>query len=338
MDEYDLIRTIAGTFPRHRAQRNAVFTCDAEVLDLGGQLWALTLDEFTPEEDLFTADDPERLGANLAVATLSDLLAAGATPEFFLQALSLPRGVESGFVDGLTRGLRTVLEAAGCALCGGDLGVAATWRFSGFAMGRIPAGQQPLTRLLPDAPQVLWVTGVLGDANLAALRGQPTPRFELRTEVARRVRQHGTACIDTSGGFLDAVWLLHALNPGLRFEIDCRAVPLAPGLEEFAATAGMPAEAALLGGAGEYELLFAVPAGLAESAAAALAALGASPVGVCMPSPESELWLVRRDGTRVAMSAPPPCPRAAASVAEHVQEVVRQAHQLFGAEGRVVVA
>ena len=80
MNEYELIRAMAGRFPRHPAQENEPFTCDAEIIRLGDELWGLTMDEFTPEEDRFTMEEPEILGANLANATLSDLYAAGAEP------------------------------------------------------------------------------------------------------------------------------------------------------------------------------------------------------------------------------------------------------------------
>ena len=328
MNERDLILAFAQGFPRSRLQHNEPFTCDAEIVEIGGQLWGLTLDEFTPEEDLFTSDNPEVLGANLATATLSDLQAAGVTPTFFMHAVSLPRQADPGSVAGLAHGIRSVLSQTSCSLCGGDVGTADTWRFTGFAMGPV-SDREPPTRILPKQEQTIWVTGQLGDANLAALSGSPTPRFELRLAEAELIRRYGTACIDTSGGFMEAVWSLHTVSPGIRLTIDCRALPLASGVPDLERASGIPAEAALLGGAGEYELLFATPDGLAESARSELASV-ATLVGTARPDAEPSVIICRADQSTAAMSGPPPCPREAASVTEHVDEVTRMAQELFG--------
>jgi len=329
MNEYEIIRSVAGKFPRSRWQRNEVFTSDAELIQIGDQLWALTIDEFTPEEDLFSCDDPQALGANLATATLSDLLASGAEPAFFMDVLCLPGQPRADFVAALSAGIRSVLDQAGCFLCGGDMGRAETWRFCGFAMGPVP-DNKPLTHILTAEPQVLWVTGQLGDANLAAFQGHPTPGFELRLKEAELIRRYGTACIDTSGGFLDAVWLLHTLSPGLRMAIDCERLPLAPGIPEFTRTSKIPEGASLLGGAGEYELLFATPAEMSAAAQTELTAAGATPVGTAQPHYQPGVYLNWKSEVMGVMSGPPPCPRQAATVGEHVEQVMRMAEVLFG--------
>jgi len=253
MTEYEIIRQIAAGFSRSPQQQNAPFECDAELVHIGGELWALTIDEFTPDEDCFGDLPPTALGANLATATLSDLLAVGAEPKFMLQTLALPPEVAPEFIDDLKSGLRSVLDQAGCTLCGGDLGTASDWRFTGFAMGRVPAGRA-LTRRLPRRPQTLWCTGRLGDANLAALQKQPAPLFEYRGPEAGHLRNTASACIDTSGGFCDALWQLAEQSSGIGFEIDLQRLPLAPGIAEFATAQQLPPEACLLGGAGEDAL------------------------------------------------------------------------------------
>lgn len=330
MTEYDLIRHLVRDLPRSPRQRNRPFECDAELVELAGGLWALSMDEFSAGEDHFGEEDPRLLGANLATATLADLLAAGAEPRFLLQALALPRDTPVAVVDGVVEGLRSVLEPAGCAVLGGDLGTAESgWRFTGCALGPVPGGRA-LTRRLPPVPQTLWVTGPIGDANLAAVEGRAAPRFEYRGGAAAVIRQAGTACIDTSGGLADAFWLLHEQNPAVELVVDLDVVPLARGVAEFAARAGVPPEAFLLGGAGEYELLFAAPADLPASVRARLGGLGATPVGQAVPGGPEGVTFVR-GATRVGrMVGPPPCPRAASSTDEHVAAVLAMAHTLFG--------
>lgn len=328
MNEARLISLLTDRFPRSPQQQNAPFTADAELLRLGDELLAVTVDEFSPEEDLFSSDDPAALGANLAVATLSDLLAVGAEPAFFLQSVVLPRGVDEAFVAGLACGVRTILAAAGCSQCGGDVGCGGTWRFCGCAIGRVPGGRA-VTRILPPNEHTLWVTGSLGDANMAALSGRPTPVFELRLSESRLVHRYGSACIDTSGGLFEAVWQMASVNGGLAFEVDLGLVPVAEGLAELAGEAGVPPEAALMGGAGEYELLFAVPGVPSSRLVAELDGIGATRIGTARPSERPGVTLVR-DGHRRRMTACPPCARGAASLAAYVEDVIRATHELLG--------
>lgn len=331
MTEHELIGRLVAGLPRHPAQRNETFTCDAELLEIGGRTWAVTVDDFSPAEDLFTDDDPELLGANLATATLSDLLACGADPTFLLAALSLPPDVGADFVDGLRAGVASVLSETGCCLAGGDLGSGETWRFCGVGLGPI-AGERALTRVIPPAPHSLWVTGWLGDANLAALLGTPTPRFEVRWREARVVRAVASACIDTSGGLLDALWCLASVSPGMGLEVDLERVPLAAGLAELHRVRGIPLSAALVAGAGEYELLFAVPSDVPESARHELRALGATSIGTASPSAAPGLTVCRAGSTPRSVAEPPPCARAAGEVAEHIRQVIAYARDLEGGE------
>lgn len=332
MNEREIISEIAACFPRSGSQVNTLFECDAEIVSLCGQLWGLTMDDFSPEEDLFSRDDPARLGANLAVATLSDLLAAGVQPKYYLHALSIPRDVNADFLRALTGGIQSVLEPAECSLCGGDLGAANPWRYCGFAMGPV-VSPRPLTHRLPAEPQTLWVTGALGDANLAAFRNQPAPRFELRLGEARAIWKHAVACIDTSGGLMAALWLLHELNPELRFELHAERIPLAEGLRALAQAAGIPAEAALMGGAGEYELLFSAGASLADTVKEELFGLGMTPIADVYLDRAPGIYIFRHGEQRGMMTEAPPCPRSAAGIPAHMEAVIRAAAILFGRDG-----
>lgn len=317
MTEADIIRLFTQPFPRSEQQLNAPFECDAELLRIGNETWACSIDDFSPKEDLFTSDNPQRLGANLVTATLSDLLAAGAEPRFFMHALTLPPDASVEFIQGLRDGIRTTLEQADCFLCGGDLGSGPTWRYSGFAMG--PTAR-PLTRNLADTSTALWVTGSLGDANMAALLQTPTPTFELRLKEAAAIRKYATGCIDTSGGLMDALWNLHSLNPHLRIELHRERVPLAAGLSSIGS---IPPEAALVGGAGEYELLFATP-NLDATEEAELTALGMTRIAVVSTEIPGLFVHDRR------VETPPPCPRSGESMKNYIAEVIRYATELFG--------
>ena len=274
MNEYELVRTFFGDAVP------ALFDSDAQFFETGGGVWGVTCDSFSAEEDGFDAADPRLFAANVVRGTLSDLAAAGCAPAFFLQAATFPRGATDAWLAEWARGLREALDESGCRLLGGDTGEAASPSCTGIALG---PRLRPLSRRLPPGPHRLWATGPFGAFNAAAAAGRPAPAIPRREPPPCAV-----ACIDTSGGFADAAWLLHEQNPGHDF--DLRAVPVVP-----------PGDPALLfGGAGEYELLFAAPPD-------APAPPGCLPVGEARPA-RGPAGLISIEG--VPLSAPPPDPRA----------------------------
>lgn len=326
MKEYDLIKHISKTFKRSPEQHNDLFECDAEIITVGNQKWGFSMDDFSPEEDLFTDENPVQLGSNLVVATLSDLLAAGVEAKFFMQSLSLPVTRDEEFIEGLMEGIRRILEKADCFMCGGDMGRADPWRYCGLGMGPV-ISKNPITHRMPVEPHMLWVTGSLGDANLAALQKTVTPQFELRLTEAGLIRKFATACIDTSGGFFDAIWILKEQNPHMQLEIDLNSIPFAEGVGKLSGMSGFLPESSLLGGAGEYELLFAVPEGLP---AEELLSAGMTLVGTARVGDDKGVKLQCRDGSIKTMLHPPPCPREAPTIEEYIQNVMDMSFNLFG--------
>ena len=93
---------------------------------------------------------------------------------------------------------------------------------------------------------------------------------------------------------------------------------------------GIPAEAALLGGAGEYELLFTIPETATMEIKDSLSSADAKCVGTIRQNRESGIHLHCCDGSKKIMTEPPPCPRSAANTEEHVRQVMAMANHLFG--------
>ncbi|NQT59521.1 MAG: hypothetical protein HQ557_11125 [Bacteroidetes bacterium] len=319
MTEREMIRLLSDGFPRSKDQMNAVFECDAELVNMNGQVWGMTIDEFTHEEDLFTSDDPVRLGRNLAICTLSDLFAAGVVPRFYMHTVSLNPTLHREFAEEMACGVRSVLNEVGCFLCGGDFGNSDSWRYCGFAAGPVPG--QPVTRVLPDQPQTLWVTGLLGDANVSAFQGAQTPEFELRLSEASFIRENATGCIDTSGGLMDGVWTLSKVNPCMSFVVDMNTVPFDPNVIVMNGITGIPKEAALIGGAGEYELLFALPGSVTP------VGIDATMIGKIVPGGKGVSII--RDGDTFPFSSPPPCPRSFQDLNAYVARVITTAEVLY---------
>jgi len=251
MNETNTINAIVELFTKSSKQLNNPHECDSELVSLTAGNYAFNIDEFS-EEDGFCETDLELLGKNLAVATISDLLASGAVPKYFLQAICEPTDRE-GFSIALSMGISQILKEVNCFLLGGDIGVSKNWHYTGVAIGEC---QKSLTRRCPNSKQKLWVTGKIYDGNLSALDRKISAQFEGRLKEAEKIREVATACIDTSGGLVEAVNTLAQVNPHHSFYLQSHLVPFAPQCVEVANTLALPLAGFAFAGAGEYELLF----------------------------------------------------------------------------------
>jgi len=256
MDEFNLITHLVQGLPRCPDQRNRLFECDAEIVPCGDRLLAATIDEYTDEEDFFHAFDPELLGWNLATATISDLLAAGAVPAWYLHVVGLPPDREGRFSQGLMKGIGEALAHNHAWLLGGDVSNAPRWRYVGNALGFVD--RHPVLRTTDRPHLLLYATGRFGAGNLAAMDHAYQPRFESRAALMGRLRPLVRLGMDTSDGLRSTLVTLARLNPRHRFVVDVDTVPIHSHLQVFCAKTGIPSEGFLFGSAGEYELVLGI--------------------------------------------------------------------------------
>jgi thiamine-monophosphate kinase len=160
------------------------------------------------------------LGFRAAAVNLSDLAAAGATPDGLVLTLGAPPATQLADVLELYEGI----AEAGVPVVGGDTTRADSLVLSVTAIGRSPrvpgrSGARP--------GDVLVVTGPLGAAGAAFRRGAYV-RPPLRLDEGRALAAHAHALLDLSDGIApDAAHL--AERSGCRLVVDLDAVPLAPG-------------------------------------------------------------------------------------------------------------
>ena len=160
------------------------------------------------------------LGFRAAAVNLSDLAAAGATPEGLVVALGISPETRLEDVLELYEGL----GEPGVPIVGGDTTRAESIIVSVTAVGRserVPGrgGARP--------GDLLVVTGTLGAAGAAFRRGTYV-RPPLRLDEGRRLAASAHAMLDVSDGIArDAGHL--ATRSGCRVVIDLDLVPLAPG-------------------------------------------------------------------------------------------------------------
>ena len=162
------------------------------------------------------------LGFRAAAVNLSDLAAAGATPDGLIVSIGAPGETLLEQVLELYEGL----AEAGVPIVGGDTTRADALVLSVTAIGRserVPGrgGARP--------GDLLVVTGPLGAAGAAFRRGAYV-RPPLRLEEGRRLAAHAHALLDISDGIArDAAHL--AARSGCKVVIELEHVPLAPGAE-----------------------------------------------------------------------------------------------------------
>lgn len=327
MKEYELIEMIAAKFKRSPNQKNALFTSDAEIITLDGNSWAFTMDDFSPEEDLFRFNDFTLLGKNLAVATLSDLFAVGATPQFYMHTCAFPKSENTGLIEHMMLGISSVLKEVGCFLCGGDIGHAEPWRYVGMAFGKLSSSRL-INRVLPIEPQTLWITGELGDANWAAFSKQNTPVFECRLQESQLLKEIASACMDTSGGLFDAVWTMHELQPEVDILIDLNRIPYSQTMITAVKSLSLPIETALMGGAGEYELLFAVPENQTSSFMRKIGSHKITQIGTIMPAHQGSVRCIK-DGVVISITQAPLCPRSFPRLEDYIAALIQTTTEVF---------
>jgi thiamine-monophosphate kinase len=171
----------------------------------------------------FTAAEPLAwVGRKAVNRNLSDLAAMGATPDWLLLSLVLPRGFTARRRLELLRGVRAAARAGGATVVGGDVAVGrgplvVTVTAIGHLAGRA------LTRAGAKVGDTLHTTGPLGGSR-AGHHLRFRPALAEGRWLAAQPDVH--AAMDVSDGFLlDLATLLHA-SGCQGAEIDAAAVPI----------------------------------------------------------------------------------------------------------------
>ena len=267
------------------------FGADAEVVPFEGTNLLVSTDSFSKREDFLSGLEPEAMGRVMAYGAISDILSCGAKPEFLVQAWNVDDSHDERFYGRVAQGVQQVVSHYGAKVIGGDVGTAKEWCWTAtvFAKCKTPVRRVASQRVDFD----LYATGPLGVANAAVFLVRALPEPKLRAPVP----SSALFATDTSGGLFDALENFRRVNNGMWLELDVdRAVSpevtrsLPPGVEK-----GW----ALVGGVGEYELVFAVPAGTPVADAVKIGRGGFAA--------EDECDFRIMDGGKIGrMSTPPP--------------------------------
>jgi len=261
--EKDLIELINKQMPRSTNQLNKLFEADSEIVDFHGHRLLYTMDEFS-EEDLLRDEDPYVLGWNMAVGSISDILASGGKPTYYAHSLVIQNSWCQDYVSKLSLGIAQVLKDVGAAFIGGDFGTSKTWRYTGSVIGDLEG--PPMLRSGAKVGDGIFVTGPIGSGNVEAalvlyaenpfvkhLTGQWKNAFRLRSKEAEVIKRYSCCCIDTSDGVFNA---LNSISEMSKTGFVVGNLPYVKSGLLLAKALNIPKEVLFLGECGEYELLF----------------------------------------------------------------------------------
>ncbi|WP_291300872.1 AIR synthase related protein [Desulfosporosinus sp. BICA1-9] len=206
--EREIIEVINKHMPRSSSQVNNLFESDSEIVAFHGIGLLYNIDEFS-EEDLLREDDPYTLGWNMALGSISDILASGGRPKFYAHSMVIRDSWTKGYVEKLSLGIAQVLKEVGATFIGGDFGISNTWRYTGSVLGDLEG--QAMLRSRGEVGDGIYLTGPIGRGNVEAalklyeqnllvkhLTGRWKNFFRLRSKEAEVIKRYSRCCIDTS--------------------------------------------------------------------------------------------------------------------------------------------
>jgi len=201
---------------------------------------------------------PGDVGWKLVAVNASDVGAMGCTPTWALLSLSLPKPLDHSWVSEFAQGMGEALERWRIHLIGGDTtgspGVITA------SMTMAGTGARLVGRSGAQAGDILWVTGLLGEAaagfilgtepGLTALR-RPQPPVRFGAALTAAVPIH--AMMDISDGLGRDLGRM-CRDSGVSARVDSSTLPIGPGLQE--SDCPLPAQVAF---GEDYQLMFAAP-------------------------------------------------------------------------------
>jgi thiamine-monophosphate kinase len=316
VDEFALIRHFFAGLTAARRDVVLGIGDDAALLAVpAGYTLAVTTDTLIAGRHFPEAATAFDIGYKSLAVNLSDLAAMAAAPRWVTLALTLP-AVEPQWLQGFAAGFKTLADAEGVALVGGDT-TRGPLAISVTAMGVVETGTA-LRRQGARSGDCIAVTGTLGDAALGLRLSQdPSPMPTRESSLAGEVRAAGldrhasgndalfllgrlhqpqprnaagralrglaSACIDVSDGLAGDLGHILAAS-GCGAEIDAACLPRSAA---FTACAPVDALSLQLHGGDDYELCLTLPPQHLAAAQSALAALGVplTLIGHCTAEP-----------------------------------------------------
>jgi thiamine-monophosphate kinase len=291
--EDQLVKKIAHAIPSVLKQRNYPGLTlgigdDSAILSPDSRTdWVVSCDAFLEGVHfLWKVHPPDSVGYKSLVRAASDLVAMGATPQYFLMTLAtVPRN--GAWLDGFLAGMARAARSLGMRLIGGDTTRSRAISISITVIGEVARGHA-ITRSGARPGDLIYVTGRLGGAQLGLdlirrkstgmgailirasdklLRPHLDPRIRVQLGQWLAKNRIPSAMMDISDGLsTDLPRLCAASRVGARVEASrIPRIQIPPNVaRKLRGRELNPLDMALHGG-DDYELLLAVPPGRAKA-------------------------------------------------------------------------
>ena len=178
-----------------------------------------------------TTMNAEDIAYRSCVVALSDLAACGARPQWYSIAITLPE-LDEDWLQGYSSGLKKFSEEYRIPLIGGDT-TKGFLTISVQVMGEVDKGKT-LLRSKAKADQLIFVSGVIGDAYLSLIELQNDPKSEnnvnsylypkARIDLGLSLIDLATAAIDISDGLIQDLELI-CNSSGVGAEVYFEKIP-----------------------------------------------------------------------------------------------------------------
>ena len=204
--ESNIIKSIAGDFPRHPRQLNGLLEADAEIISLPGKNdeWLVVKTDGIHEEikeKLY--EDPWLVGWMTVTAPISDIAAVGACPTGILLSLVLPKQYSDEWLQQFKAGINDACSTYNIYVLGGDTNFDDVFSVSATAVASIKF-QRPLLRTGMKTGDFLYATAPLGAGNAYAYYQLFDPTIPVdyqpiaRLKESKTISQFDSACMDSS--------------------------------------------------------------------------------------------------------------------------------------------
>ncbi len=259
--EKEIIKIINKILPRSKNQLNKVFESDSEIIKFNDKKILFTTDKFG-EEDFFRENDPYILGYNIAVGSITDILASGGKPLYLINSLTVSKNWSNDYIKKFFKGMKNVLAKANISYIGGDLSISNNWDCVTTVFGE--CNGNTLLRSNAENEDSIYITGKTGTGNFEAglklfkdnkFSKLIKNKFNLRLKEFELIKKYSGCCIDTSDGVFNAIKTICKMsNKGC----EINNLIFINNSKIFLKYYNLPILLLFLGECGEYELLFTI--------------------------------------------------------------------------------
>lgn len=260
--EIQLIKSMNGIYNKGSNQVNACFESDAEIIRFNDNDWLTMSTDHVNYYDFISDIDEEEFGYHAVAVSLSDIIAVGSKPEGIVISLHVPMDFSTERAEMFSRGALKAAEAYSTTVLGGDTTLGSPLSATTTAIGSVPAGEAILRKGAKPG-DFIYVTGPVGRANARAYCIAKGKEHQMNFNIHPRIhftnvlRKYASSCTDTSDGVASAIGNLLRASGG-RYHLNESLQLYDPESAKRLIDDGLPPFLLLLGGAGEYELLFTV--------------------------------------------------------------------------------